>query len=57
MYWIKAVVHWDNAVCCCSKCGTGLFNGKRVYLLLDSEMKIVEIRCPSCFHSSFPEGL
>jgi len=57
MFWVKVVLDWGCIGCDCDQCGDLLTSGHIVYLLLDSEMKIVSKKCPSCFRTSFPEGI
>ena len=55
MFWVKAVVDWSAIGCICKTCGNGVTSGRSVYLLLDADMKVKEVRCPGCFRVNFPD--
>lgn len=57
MFWLKVILDWGSTGCSCRQCGGIASSGGLVYLLIDADMKIVDIRCSNCFRSSFPEGL
>jgi len=57
MFWLKVMLDWSSIGVNCKTCGGIVASGQLIYLLINAEMKIVDIRCSSCFRGSYPEGL